>query len=224
MAHLRSPGPQTVEALDRLSPRGGARTDRRRVPAGAGQPVDPQHRSRWRRAELVGRPGSVHGAGPVARPRAREGRTGETGAARRAPLRGQSVRHHGPVHFGLRAGARGGGDRLPQPGTPPGATSRGRHFPGREHHGEARALRIRLPGSGGRVRRGGGRAAAALPRCQDAARYLGGAVGAIRARVAAGGSPARPSTNLSTPARAATCQPWDACWWPRTAACNTITK
>ena len=51
-------------------------------------------------------------------PRVRPAGTGEAVPARRAQFRRHALRHHGPVHLGLRARARGGRDRLPQPGTP----------------------------------------------------------------------------------------------------------
>src|SRR5262249_10934208 len=81
--------------------------------------------------------GALEVSTAMALPRGR--RPGEALPARRAELRRNALRHHGPVHLGAWTCALGGGDRLPQSGTPAcGLTGRG-DLCRRQYDGEARA-------------------------------------------------------------------------------------
>ena len=82
------------------------------------QPADSQHRAGGFGPQLVGRPGGFLRAGAAERPRHRSAGPGAALPAGRARVRGHAVRHHGPVHLGLRPRALRRRDRLPQPGPP----------------------------------------------------------------------------------------------------------
>ena len=115
-----------------------------------GQPADSQHRSGRLGTEFVGGAGGFHRARLLNGRPARPARTGSALPARRAGIRRHALRHHGPVRLGLRAGACGDRDRLPQPGAPRPFTCRTASPSCGEHDGEARAGRIGLSRAGRR--------------------------------------------------------------------------
>ena len=131
VAHLGSlqPAREWTDYPDRR----GAGTGARRLPHRGRESADPQHRAGWLRTQFVGRARSLLRPGAAGRTRVRPAGTGQTLPARRAQFRRHALRHHGPVHLGLRARAFGRGDRLPQPGTPAGDAARRHHLHRGEH-------------------------------------------------------------------------------------------
>ena len=162
--------------VDRLPHRRGPRTRARRRARRRSEPADPQHGAVWLGPEFLGRARGRLRPGAARRARVRPAGTGEALPARRAQFRRHAVRHHGSVHLRLRARPFRRGDRLPQPGPPPGGTARGHHLHRGEHHGEARALRLRIPRSRARMRRRGRRHPGGLSRRAESARRRAGTV------------------------------------------------